>query len=289
MAHHKHSRTVPEWSLLVLALALVGAICFPLWQWTVANDASSTPLTGERVARMLLGPEQIACYACFVWANFILLTRWLALRRERRAFDLHLLPTEEGVRILPEDARPLQRRVSQLGGLSENTRGGPFMLANMIRLALSKFAVSRSTQDASETVRTQAEVELGRLAASMSTVHYLAWAIPALGFVGTVRGIGLALTVAPSIADETLQEFLNVTTRNLAVAFDTTLVALLLSLVLMFLLHTIQRDEEKLVLDSQEYCLENLITRLYDLPASEREPARAAPGADFGLEKAWPM
>jgi len=284
MAYQRTSRTVPEWSLLVLALALVGAICFPLWQWTVANDENATPLTAERIARMLLGPEQIASYACFVWANLILLTRWLALRRERRAFHLHLLPTEEGVRILPEDARPLQRRVSQL-----SERGGPFVLSNMIRLALSKFAVSRSTQDASETVRTQAEVEVGRLAATMSTVHYLAWAIPALGFVGTVRGIGLALTVAPSIADHSLQDFLNVTTRNLAVAFDTTLVALLLSLVLMFLLHTIQRDEEKLVLDAQEYCLENLITRLYDLPERTRESTTTAPGADFGLEKAWPM
>jgi biopolymer transport protein ExbB/TolQ len=283
MPYQKSPRSVPEWSLLVLALALVGAICIPLWQWT-SSGSGDTPLTAERVGRMLLGPEQIACYACFTWACFILVTRWLSLRRERRAFGLNLLPTEEGIRILPEDARPLQRRVTQLG-----ERGGPFILANMIRLALSKFAVSRSTQDASETVRTQAEVEVGRLAATMSTVHYLAWAIPAIGFVGTVRGIGMALTVAPSITDESLQAFLDVTTKNLAVAFDTTLVALLLSLVLMFVLHSIQRDEEALVLDAQEYCLENLITRLYDLPTQAAEAKPDAGAQEFGLQKAWPM
>jgi biopolymer transport protein ExbB/TolQ len=276
------SQSIPEWSLLVLALAAVGAICIPLWQWTAA-DQNEVVLTAERVARMLLGPEQIACYACFAWAVLILLTRYADVRRQQRALTLDLLPTDEGVRILPEDARPLQRRVVQL-----SERGGPYLLSNMIRLALSKFAISRSPQDASETVRTQAEVDLGRMATSMSTVHYLAWAIPALGFVGTVRGIGLALTVAPTVSEETLAAFLDVTTRNLAVAFDTTLVALLLSLVLMFMLHAVQRGQEAVVLDSQQYCLEHLITRLYNLEPAVNEPSNPAVGADFGTAAAWP-
>ena len=38
-------------------------------------------------------------------------------------------------------------------------------------------------------VRNQADVELSRLVATMATVNYLAWAIPAVGFVGTVRGL----------------------------------------------------------------------------------------------------
>jgi hypothetical protein len=105
------SRSVPEWSLLVLALAIVGAICFPLWQWASATQTPRPELTAERLARMLLGPEQILAYTFFVWAGFILLTRYLRIRRERRAFALNLLPNEEGIRILPEDARPLQRRV----------------------------------------------------------------------------------------------------------------------------------------------------------------------------------
>jgi biopolymer transport protein ExbB/TolQ len=127
------------------------------------------------------------------------------------------------------------------------------------------------------------------MAATMATVNYLAWAIPALGFVGTVRGIGLALTVAPTVTEEALPTFLDATTRNLAVAFDTTLVALLLSLVLMFLLHTLQRGEEGLVLDSQQYCLEHLISRLYDLEPAPAEPPVEVPAADYGAEKAWPL
>lgn len=282
MTTRRSQRAFPEWPLLLLALAIVGAVCIPLWQWTAPARDGGVVLTGERIARMLLGPEQIVSYACFMWACFILVLRYAEVRRQQRAFNLNLLPTDEGVRILPEDARTMQRRVEQL-----SERGGPSVLSRMIRLALSKFAVSRSPQDASETVRTQAEVELGHLASSMATVHYLAWAIPAIGFVGTVRGIGLALTVVNDI-ETNFKGFMDDATRSLALAFDTTLVALLLSLVLMFLMHSVQRAEEELVLDSQEYCLEHLINRLYDLEPSRPESAEM-PAPDFGTEKVWPL
>src|SRR4051812_4889083 len=136
MALTPTQRQTREWPLLVLALALVLAICIPLWQWsrTPETDTSAwASLTPERLGRLLLGPEQIASYCCFVWALFILMSRYLEVRRQRRAFDLGLLPTEEGMRILPEDARPLQRKLEQL-----TARSGPYILANMIRLALGK-------------------------------------------------------------------------------------------------------------------------------------------------------
>jgi biopolymer transport protein ExbB/TolQ len=283
MAITRTSRSLSEWPLLVLSIALVGAICIPLWQ-SSSDSQEPSALTPDRIARMLIGPEQIACYACFTWACLILLTRYLDLRRQRAAFGLDFLPQDATLRILPEDARQYQRRVQQM-----SERGGPSILGNMLRLALNKFAVSRSPQDASETVRSQADIELGRMATSMATIHYLAWAIPALGFVGTVRGIGLALTVAPGVTDESLPQFLAVTTRCLAVAFDTTLVALLLSLVLMFLLHAVQRGQEDVVLDSQEYCLEHLISRLYDLPAGASPVSAETPVGEMLEEKAWPM
>src|SRR5262249_23399061 len=193
-----------------------------------------------------LGPEQIACYGCFTWAGFILLGRYLELKRQRRAFRLGLLPTEEGLRILPEDARPLLRKLDQI-----TARGGPYILANMIRLALGKYAVTRSSQDVSDTVRTQAEVDLSRMVTTMATVHYLAWAIPGLGFLGTVRGLSGGLGMASQLDEAQTAVFVEQATRHLTVAFDCTLVALVLSLALMFLVHSVQRDEEALVIDSQ--------------------------------------
>lgn len=252
----------------MFSLALVGGISLPLWQWLATNPAVGTPWESmvERGGRLLLGPEQIAIYCCFTWASFILLSRYFKMRRQRRALHLGLLPTEDGARILPEDARPLQRKVEQL-----SSRGGPYILANMIRLALGKYAVSRSSHEVSETVRTQAEVDLGRLVTSMATVHFLAWAIPALGFLGTVRGLAMSLTMAGKV-DLPIEVFLNQATTHLNVAFDCTLVALALSLPVMFLIHAIQRDEEAVVIDCQQYCLEHLVNRLYDQgPAAPAE------------------
>ena len=231
--------------------------------------------TPDRLSRLFLGPEQLASYGCFLWAGFILLSRYLEMRRQRRALNIGLLPTEEGVRILPEDARPLQRRVEQV------TRGRPYILGNMIRLALGKYAVTRSSQDVSETIRAQAEVDQGRLVTSMATIHYLAWAIPAIGFLGTVRGLAGSLTMAGAEHQaDSLQTFLDGATQHLNVAFDCTLVALALSLPLMFLIHSVQRDEEAVVIDSQQYCLEHVVNRLYD-PELLPEPipdGRAAAG-----------
>ena len=51
----------------------------------------------------------------------------------------------------------------------------------------------------------------------------------------------------------------------------------------MFLLHSVQRDEEALVIDCQQYCLEHLVTRLYDL-----EPEHADAGSPHAVESRSP-
>jgi biopolymer transport protein ExbB/TolQ len=282
MASTPTHRPTREGPLLVLALALVCAICIPLWE--VAGHSGGEEWSkwdAARFARLLLGPVQILCYCCFVWGCFILLGRWREVRRQQRAFRLNLLPTEAGVCILPEDARKLKREVESRGA-----RGRPSLLVNMIRLALGKYAVSRSARDVSETVRTQADVDLGRMVSSMATVHYLAWAIPAIGFLGTVLGLAATFTVSDK-SDPGIGKFIEVATGYLTFAFDCTLVALALSLVLMFLLHSVQRDEEALVLDCQQYCLEHLISRLYEVEpdhAPGPTPAGAVVGAPLPLD-----
>ncbi|MCA1606247.1 MAG: MotA/TolQ/ExbB proton channel family protein [Acidobacteria bacterium] len=263
MALTPSQRSTREWPLLVMTIALVGLICFPFWQTFGGDDAASwAGWTPERWARLLLGPEQTACYVCFLWAAFIFASRFLETRRQRQAFGLGLLPVEEGARILQEDARPLQRKIEQV-----TSSKGPFILANMIRQALAKFAVSRSSVDVSNTVRTQAEVDHGRLVSTMANLNYLAWAIPAIGFFGTVRGLAGSMTLAGEGGEQ-----LRLATRHLTVAFDCTLVALALSLVVMYFIHIISREEEALVIDCQQYCLEHLVNRIYE-PEALGDPA----------------
>lgn len=286
MSVPRSARPPREWLLLIIALVVVGLIVVPLWSLTHSAEEQQQALAKwdvKRVGHLLLGIPQVVCYLCCGWAGLILVRRYMEVVRQRMAFGYELLPTEEGARILPEDARPLSRKVDQV-----IARRGPSILANMIRLGLNKYAISKSGPDVAEVVRTQAEVEQARHVATMNTVNYLAWAIPAVGFLGTVLGLAESL-IAPAkppaaenqSAEQMLTEYTKQTdayltqvTGHLGSAFDCTFVALALSLVLMYLLHAVQKAEETLVIDCQNYCQEHLLLRLYD-PQPVEELARA--------------
>jgi biopolymer transport protein ExbB/TolQ len=90
-------------------------------------------------------------------------------------------------------------------------------------------------------------------------IRYIAWAIPSVGFIGTVRGIGEALGQAHKAIEGDIFEV----TKSLGVAFNSTLIALLISIGLMFLLHQLQLLQERYVLDSETYCDENLTRHLH--------------------------
>ncbi len=89
-------------------------------------------------------------------------------------------------------------------------------------------------------------------------IRYIVWAIPSIGFIGTVRGIGQALALAYQAMDGDITGV----TQSLGVAFNSTFVALLLSLVLMLLVHQLQLIQERLVLETQNYCESRLIRHM---------------------------
>ena len=89
-------------------------------------------------------------------------------------------------------------------------------------------------------------------------VRYIAWAIPSIGFIGTVRGIGDALGQAHQAVEGDIAGV----TQSLGTAFNSTFIALLISIVLMFLLHQLQLQQERLVLDTETYVDEHLIQHL---------------------------
>jgi biopolymer transport protein ExbB/TolQ len=128
--------------------------------------------------------------------------------------------------------------------------------------ALHRFATTGNINDVTTTAHGLCEAEGDRLESELSMIRYIAWAIPSIGFIGTVRGIGQAL----SLAYQAVEGNISGVTQNLGVAFNSTFVALLLSLVLMFLMHQIQLLQERLVLDTQDYCDEHLIRHLVVQP-----------------------
>ena len=197
--------------------------------------------------------EQEAEFVLMLWALAIIAHKGVQLRRERSLFDRDLVALPEGMRILPEDVREYAR---QIQGLPDGQRAG--LLPRSLLAALNRFGVTRSIADASASARGVCEGEADRLDSELSLVRYIAWAIPAIGFIGTVRGIGDALAQA----HRAMQGDLAGVTQGLGTAFNSTLIALLLSLVLMFLLHHVQAEQERLVRDAETYLDERLIQSL---------------------------
>lgn len=87
----------------------------------------------------------------------------------------------------------------------------------------------------------------------------LIWAVPILGFLGTVMGITLSIA---NITPDQLDTSLDSVTGGLAVAFDTTAVALIQSIVLVFGAFFIKRTETRLLAQIEEQVFKGLISPL---------------------------
>jgi hypothetical protein len=107
--------------------------------------------------------------------------------------------------------------------------------------------------------------------ASYALPRFMIWAIPILGFIGTVWGIsnGIAgfsnaMTSVNSVAEvsATLKDTLPIVTRSLAAAFDTTFLALLLSIPLMLMMTWFEKAEENYIITLDEFWLYDLKPKL---------------------------
>lgn len=197
--------------------------------------------------------EQEAEIILMLWALAILGYKALAYRREAQALRAGLLRLPEGARILPEDTREYMR---QLEELPADTRER--LVPRALLAALARFGATRSVQDASTVAHGVCQSEAERLDSDLSMLRYIAWAIPAIGFIGTVRGIGDAL----SQAHKAVTGDISGVTEGLGVAFNSTLIALLLSILLMFLMQQLQQAQERLVLDAETWLDQRVIRNL---------------------------
>jgi len=197
--------------------------------------------------------EQESCVILALWAIAIIGYKAWQGRLERRLLSRDLINVPEGMRILPEDVREHARQLEALPPAE-----GQCLLPRALLVALYRFGATRNVQDVSEAARGVCEGEADRLDSELSMLRYVAWAIPAIGFIGTVRGIGDAL----GEAHKAVTGDVSGVTEGLGVAFNSTLIALLISIVIMFLLHQLQLAQERLVLDSETYLDQYLIRHM---------------------------
>ncbi len=194
--------------------------------------------------------EQEACFILLIWALAIMAYKARHNAREGAILEEPLLDIPEGTSLLPQDAREYSRSLEALPQAQQD-----LLLPRTLLSALQRFATTGNIQAVSDTVREQCDVEADRLDSEMSMVRYIAWAIPSIGFIGTVRGIGDALGQAYKAVEGDISGV----TASLGVAFNSTFVALVLSIIIMFCLHQLQQSQERLVLNCQRYADRRLL------------------------------
>ena len=183
-------------------------------------------------------------------------------KNKRMGYAGRLDPMAEGVLIVlveeenNENFNP-ERIIDKLDNeLPRECSSSP--LIQTLRMALWRYAGTRNVQNLSDAVESNMEALAIQQDSENSMIRYLIWAIPSIGFIGTVRGIGQAL----SMADKALAGDIAGMTDSLGVAFNSTLVALLLSVFLMFLFHELQRLQDSEILDTQAYCDKYLLGKI---------------------------
>ncbi len=206
--------------------------------------------------------EQESCFILMFWAMAIMGFKARLALHERSLLGRQLVQVSEGMNILPEDAREYSRPIQ---ALPENEQR--FLLARVLLSSLQRFGTTRNIQDVSTAIKENCETESDRLDSELSMIRYIAWAIPSIGFIGTVRGIGEALGQAHRAVEGDIAGV----TAALGVAFNSTFVALIISILIMFLMYQLQLLQERLVLDSQQYCDANLLRHLKVRESREAE------------------
>jgi biopolymer transport protein ExbB/TolQ len=197
--------------------------------------------------------EPEVCFILSFWAFAIMGYKGYMLFRSRGLLGMDLLRLPDGMKILPEDSRDYARQVEALPG---DLRGE--LLPRALMSGLHRFGATRNIQDVSSAIHDVCELEYGRLDSELSMVRYVAWAIPAIGFVGTVRGIGESLQQAHKAVEGDVSGVV----AGLGVSFNSTLVALSLSILVMFLLHQIQLRQVRAVLDTEEFLDQHVVRQM---------------------------
>jgi biopolymer transport protein ExbB/TolQ len=197
--------------------------------------------------------EQETCFILMIWAFAILGFKGRSTYSQQKLLEQDMLRLPDDLPIGPEDTRDLAVRLRSLPGSVQE-----YLLPRALLTAIERFGATRNVQSVSTAARDICESEGERMESELSIIRYIAWAIPSVGFIGTVRGIGDAL----GQAHRAVEGDISGVTASLGVAFNSTFIALVISIVLMFFIQQLQLMQERLVLDSERYIDHWFIRRL---------------------------
>ncbi|MFK7897422.1 MAG: MotA/TolQ/ExbB proton channel family protein [Myxococcota bacterium] len=207
------------------------------------------------------------------WALFILAAKVIRLRKERSLLSRDWLN-------VPLSERVDQSRAGRIAGQLEQKQTDAFgsFVAQRIERLLRQFEARGRVAEAAEFLTTESQADEGRVEASYGLVRVFVWAVPTLGFIGTVIGIGGAVagfseTLEAASSIDGMKDSIGSVTGGLGVAFDTTLLALVMSILIMFPSNAVQRLEEIFLTEVDDYCTERIVRRFEETEGKDVDAA----------------
>lgn len=229
-----------------------------------------TPLAHTNFGQIFLdrGPTQHAVVVLFFWSLIILAFKRVKLGLQRKALDVRVLPDEPGFVISPSSVDRVLQRLHEIADDPRN-----FMVLNRVDVALSNLRNLGHVGDVEELLRSQASQDESQMETSYALVQGFVWAIPVLGFIGTVLGLSQAIgsfTAVLGSGDDVsaITGALGKVTAGLATAFDTTLVALVAALIIQLVMVVTKKSEEEFLDESMEHGIRTIVGRLRLEPAA---------------------
>lgn len=146
---------------------------------------------------------------------------------------------------------------------SQKDNLGNYSFNNLVYELCVQFKTNNSMPLALDFLNTQIENIQAFIALKYSSIRYYVWVIPTFGFMGTVFGISQTVSsIQGDISDSS--EVLSLMASNLGVAFNTTLLALILSAILQFVLQKKEEREERLIVNFSNFLLVNIVNKFIE-------------------------
>jgi hypothetical protein len=213
---------------LVIAAALAGAVVL-IKVFEASLEAPWDALLIDRERGTYPLTVQNVMWVVFMLGLGELFVRWREAWAELRELRAGYLPEDETTVLQAPDLRQIYARARDVA--RPGSAGARRFLPRLIQRVAIQFQTSRSIEQASTLLNSSLELFLHEIDLRYSMTRYIIWLIPSLGFIGTVIGISLALAV--------------------------------MSAVLVLIQHVVQAREEGVLNEVGQYCLDNLINRLY--------------------------
>src|SRR5438105_5790578 len=179
--------------------------------------------------------------------------KFLSYLSERRACRMGILPPWDGQPVPMSEAAILLVAMNQLPARLRSTSIGRRTAA-----VLDFLCRRGSAAELDDHLRSLADNDALALEGSYALIRFITWAIPILGFLGTVLGITQSIF---GITPEKLENSLSEVTDGLALAFDATALALGLTMFTMFLSFIVERAEQAIVDTVDRYAERELAHR----------------------------